>query len=172
MNGLAYHYSKGAHLPEIQRAGILDPRRTVMHGAPIIERPILWFSSDPYWETTVSGIDFSPDGSVRHLTMEESRAAFGTLIRFAFETRRLQPWKGDRLRRKARMSREIAVALEQTAREAGADPTLWYGCFRPIALGELASIEVFEDTGMWVPVELQFDAGMAVDILSNARLPD
>lgn len=149
MTTTAFHYSKVKLLPAIQHSGILDPRCTAMFGAAPDERPILWFSITSNWEQTVNGGKRNDAGENQRLGMEECITAFGGLTRFGYPVRRLQSWKGDRLRRKANMPKEIAKNLETTARKVGANPDDWYGCFHPIFLADLTSIEFMNDEGRW-----------------------
>ena len=126
---IAYHYTTALHLESITITGQLDPAASVMVGAGCRERPILWFSTRPYWEVTANKAVME-DGKIRRLTMEETYSKAGGLVRFGYPAQKLHPWKDDKLRRKARMDKHLADGLTKVGIEQGADRntakiTLW-----------------------------------------------
>jgi hypothetical protein len=87
---IAWHYTTGLHLPLIRESGVLRPSG-VFIGPD--ERPVLWFSTAPYWEPTAAKMTpwtsieerlKAPDGGFpfRPLSMRETCEMGEGLYRF------------------------------------------------------------------------------------------
>ena len=146
---IAYHYSTFLHLEKIKLTGHLDPAASVMVGAGYREPPILWFSTHSYWEVTANKAVME-DGKIRRLTMEETYLKAGGLARVGYPAQKLHPWKGDKLRHKARMDKHLADGLTKAGIKQGADPNLWFGTCQAIPLSALHCIEIMDEERHWV----------------------
>jgi hypothetical protein len=146
MTSMAWHYTTGLHFMRIVESGILDPRRSVA----VYERPILWFSVQPYWEPTACKSAVR-QGELVTLSMRETFDAGRGLTRFGVPKRRLVAWP--KIGRQAGLRDADVAALERTGIQQGSDPTDWLGTLKPIRLRECRQIEVMRaDFSGWEPV--------------------
>jgi hypothetical protein len=95
---LAWHYTVGLKLPLIRESGVLRPTDA---GIGPDERPVLWFSTAPYWEPTsakmrvrtpqerLTSIDGLP---FRRLSMQENAEMGERLYRFGLPASALIRW--------------------------------------------------------------------------------
>jgi hypothetical protein len=109
------------------------------------ERPVLWFSTEEYFELTAI---MSPveEGVLRALSIEEALQRGCGLVRFGVPRDLLIRWPS--LGRKAKMSVELANGLEKVARQVGSDPTRWHGSLAAIAI-EGTCVEVMDEAQVW-----------------------
>ena len=98
---LAWHYTTGRKLRSITTSGMLIPGGMGIEPAPT---PVLWFSRNQHWEQTAGTACHEAGQPVRRLTLRETYAESGGLVRYGCEIERL--YAGEALRRKARMSHE------------------------------------------------------------------
>lgn len=146
---LVWHYSVGMCLREIIRSGTLLPATAFV---PEQEAPVLWFSSRQTYEPTARKMLMTSDGKVRSLSIKETAAHCGGLVRFGVDVGLTMPWS--RLRVAAGIRRYEARLLERTARRDGADPDQWHGIIGPLALAFVETIEVdLTGSGHWVSTE-------------------
>lgn len=143
IDSTVWHYTIGQNFIEIAESGFL--KRASM-GVTHPEKPILWFSSNQYWEPTANKCQLV-DGEVVKLTMDETRSLGGGLMRFGISRDRLHQW--DKLWKKAKIAPLVARALEDVGVDQGALPSHWFGLLKNIHLSETTSIQVMTDSG-WV----------------------
>lgn len=135
-----WHYSKVGHLEKIFESGFL---KLATAGVPATERPALWLSSNPKIEWTAY-----PKEPLSELEKSEYRP-----IRFLLNpqvveagTVKLVTWK--KHKQKARMIKQHAKALEDVARDNGANCADWWCSYEPIALECFLSVDIIEN-GEW-----------------------
>ena len=109
-SNLAFHYTTGYCFEKIVVDQSLKPATAFV---PRNEKPILWFSSDPYWENTANKA-IMENGNIRKLTMKETMLRGGGLIRFGINKNKLQPWS--KLWKKA--NELLAIPLRKVHRGA------------------------------------------------------
>ena len=151
LNEMAYHYTTGDIFIEICQTNILDPHKTV---TPLGEKPILWFSTQPYFEQTAAKSVYceSAKNNIRRLTMLETMDLANGLIRFAYPAESLIPWP--QIGKQAYMSIKTIKQLEKEGRKQRANPTKWLGSFEPIKFSQLAEIQILKaDTLKWVNIK-------------------
>jgi hypothetical protein len=143
---LIWHYTTGENFIQIVEVGFLDPNKTVTLPG---ERPILWFSSEPFWEPTANKA-LSLDGAVKTLSMDETREHGGGLVRFGVRASVLIRWP--KLGRKAGMPPQTVRSLELVGIKQGAKPSNWYGSLKRIKVRECAAIQVMDENSEWADV--------------------
>jgi len=146
-NEIVWHYTTGENFIKIVEDGFLKPTSIGIKGK---EKPILWFSSHPYFEPTACKAKII-NGSIQRLTMKETFIAGGGLVRLGMPLSSLTRWP--QLHRDALMPRKIARILERSGKEQGAKPSQWYGLIDiPLDIGECVSIQAINGDVQWVEV--------------------
>lgn len=138
---ICWHYTIGRYVPLIAESGVLELAAGGVHPP---EKPILWFSSNPFWEVTAS----KWNGKGRVYTMEEMAQAVG-VVRFGISCERLIRWP--EVGKRANMNFEIRKRLMKWGRSQGANPSEWYGSLTPIPLQELI-FQILRDN-QWIDPE-------------------
>jgi hypothetical protein len=128
-NAVAWHYTTGNKASQILQSGYLNPA-TGFVSPP--ERPILWFSSNQFWEATANKGIMQLNGVQRAATLEEMAARAGGLVRFGCPLDTLKP--ASVLRIEARMSYKVYRALCEAAHKVGSNPSEWYGTLSPMSI--------------------------------------
>lgn len=123
---MAWHYTVGLKLPLIRESGTLRPADAYI--APG-ERPILWFSTNQYWEKTAAKA-VREAGSTRMLSMRETAERGKGLYRFGLPAEQLTRWP--EIGKQAGIRAAMRNALMRVGRAKGANPAEWYG-----TLGEM-----------------------------------
>lgn len=150
---ILWHYTTGQKFHSIWQDGLIVPATA---GVPKREKPIVWFSSNQYWEQTAGKMLRMPDGTLAKLTMDQTRQHGGGLARIgvALET---APRRWPALKRSSRMSPKMARALWAAGINDGADPTEWFGTFDPVPRESWLAVQVLRD-GAWEPLPVGFRA--------------
>jgi len=126
---IAWHYTIGLKLPLIYESGVLRPTDVYIEKHEI---PVLWFSTNTYWEpTSAKGLlDVA-----RPLSMQEN-AEFGEgLYRFGMPASKLVRWP--EIGKRAGIKAWIRNGLMRAGREQGAEPSQWYGTTKEIPIAGL-----------------------------------
>lgn len=141
---MIYHYSKAANLQNIISDGLLKPTDLFV---PPPERPVLWFSSNQEWETTVSAA----------MTLDHAILTFGGLLRFGVTNKPtlfISHWS--KLWKKAKISKDQKEILEMSAKKVGSDPYQWYGRFTPLPLEQVDLIEYVDPSDAFEDEKLKW----------------
>jgi hypothetical protein len=140
---LAWHYTTGHKFQCITATGMLIPGGI---GIDPPEKPILWFSRNQHWEQT-AGRAWHEDGQpMRRLTMLETCAQSGGLVRYGCDPKRL--YAGEALQRQARMTDEDWAALCVEGRRQKAYPAVWCGSVDSIPVDNLV-VHLLSDSFKW-----------------------
>jgi hypothetical protein len=144
-----WHYTTGKNFEAITRDGLIVPATA---GVPKREKPIVWFSSNQYWEQTAGKMLKLQDGTLVKLTMEETCKFGRGLVRIgaAPET---APHDWVALKRLGRMSKRTARGLWAAGIKDGADPAEWFGTFDSVPREKWKAVHLFQG-GTWNPVKL------------------
>ena len=140
---LAWHYKTLRKFPLILESGALVPTDI---GVKPPEKPILWFSLNPYWEHTASKAMHDANGNRRRLTMSETFSVGGGLVRFGYEVKNLH--LGEALRRKASMSASVWRSLCAEGRRQKALPSDWCGSIEYVPVHALV-VEAMNNAFQW-----------------------
>jgi hypothetical protein len=146
---LVWHYTTVDCFKRIVRDGVLRPATAAV---PQHERPVVWFSTNEYWEQSANKALQMSDGRLIALDMKGTAKHGGGLIRIGVAPERA-PHTWNEMRRVARIDRRMARALMHVARRDGADPQQWRGSLEPVSRADWVAVEVFV-SGAWVPVNL------------------
>jgi hypothetical protein len=132
---IAWHYTNGLKLPLIRESGCLRPTDV---GIGPAERPVLWFSTAPYWEPTSAKGWSQPfqDGPPRTLSMQENAERGEGLYRFGLPASALIRWP--EIGKRAGIKAALRNSLMRVGRKQGANPAQWYGTFQEISIAGLA----------------------------------
>ena len=142
---MAWHYTTGEKFIQIVESGLLMPSSS---GVEYPEKPIVWFSSNQYWEPTACKAKAENNTTII-LTMDETSIGGRGLVRFGYPLKDLHHWS--KLKEKSRMPESIALALEEEGIRQGANPSHWYGLTKTIPLSKCLCIQVIENN-VWVEV--------------------
>ena len=97
MINLAWHYTTGKKFIMISESEQLQPTAI---GVRPPEKPILWFSKNPYWEKTANKA-IQDNNKIKTLTMKQTFELGNGLYRFGIKVKRIHQW--NKLKKKARM---------------------------------------------------------------------
>jgi hypothetical protein len=156
-----WHYTIGNHLLMILESGATLPATAHV---PPGERPIVWFSTNPYWEKTVTKGLLQSDGTVCNLGMRGMLNYGPQLFRIAVPAE-AAPHNWPALRKLSGMNPRFAAGLARIARRWHAHPNEWRGTFYPVPSSTWISVEEFREKS-WQPF-LTRTAGDWVSALSN-----
>lgn len=143
---IVWHYTTAPNFFKIVESRLLLPTDSFIEEG---EKPILWFSSDQYWELTANkGV--SENGCSRVLTMEETCERGGGLARFglAVDKNKKILFPFNQLCKKAKMRPEIKEGLKLAGKKQGSSFKKWYGTLIPVDIDECEYIEVIEEETM------------------------
>lgn len=144
-----YHYTKGYHIEEIIETGVIRPATL---GVPEGERLVVWFSSNPVWENTVSATSGK----------EILEKMGGGLYRIVVDTIQVPVKSWSELRFLAHMNPNHADRLEEIGKLCGADPSEWFGTFHPVPREKWEKVEYLKEEKwmLYAAKELLDDAYM------------
>jgi hypothetical protein len=145
---IAWHYTTGIGFTGIVADGYIRPATSLV---PPGERPVVWFSTNQFWEYTANkGWWDEIDGKSGTLTMQQTAERCGGLFRFGV-LHEDAPYDWRQIRQLSGMSTRMANGLHKVATAAGASPREWRGSFEPVAREKWVAVETMKD-GAWVPV--------------------
>lgn len=148
---LAWHYTTAFHIQAILESEMLRPTGI---GIKPPEKPILWFSTNKYWENTVIK-SLSDDEAQGFLSRDQLMFVTQAFFRFGVPMKGLL--FGTMLKQKARMPNMAWRNLLAGAKVNKADFTEWCGTFESIALQNTV-IEVMYDDMRWRPLINDFES--------------
>ena len=114
------------------------------------EKPVTWFSSNDYWETTAAKAVLNEDTGERHLmTIEEQSKRIG-VCRFKFaadDIPNLMDW--ETIKQRANIPPTVAAHMTNVM---DAKPHEWFGTLDPVRIQpSICSIELYDhNTDSWV----------------------
>jgi hypothetical protein len=146
-NPLVWHYTTGEYYQRIVRDGFLRPSEPLV---PHYVRPILWFSSNPYWERAASRSLLTEDGEIIALTRLETAKLTGGLFRFGASAE-AAPLTWPVIRETSGMTESAAQFLYRRGIQMGAKPGEWRGTYERVPAEAWKKIEVFEKS-CWIPL--------------------
>ena len=151
-----FHYTVGIKLKNIQADGYL---KTTPTESKLGERPLVWLSSNPYYEQTARKHFMKPGISDNQLgTLLEMDDYGNGVYRFSFLTdnlpEHLTPLPWHTLKHQSRMRKNLIDRLVKRAKGVKAKPREWYGVMDRIPV-QLATLErLHTDSGQWVEISL------------------
>lgn len=145
-HSLAWHYTTGDKFVSIMESRELRPATAYV---PDNEKPILWFSTHPYFEPTARKTWEDASGK-RLLSVPELFKMGGGLVRFGFPKRMLL--RGTALQQAANTSSAIWAGLKAVGRGQGGNPDDWWGCLESVSVKSCV-VEVMDENLRWVRVE-------------------
>lgn len=140
-----WHYTPWASLPKIVKTGALRPSNAEARH----EAPLLWFSSDQYWEPTATKILRTTDGRLLQLTFDQQAERFGC-VRFGLPSGDIRLLNWSEACRASGASKIDKRALERTGAKRGGTHKNWSATLCAIPLSELR-FEVWVDR--WSPCD-------------------
>jgi hypothetical protein len=146
-NQTVWHYTTGHLLAKILADGYIRP---AAESVVLDERPVVWFSGNPFFEmTALKGIVDSRTGHRRTATMEEMFRVGGGLGRIEV-AQSAAPLGWRKIQRKAHIDPGFARALQHTAHKVGSDPNEWLGSLTAVPRQKWLSVETFnlEEPGL------------------------
>ena len=135
---VVWHYTKAIHLPRILAEGCIKPATAGVRGS---KRPIVWFSTNEWFEWTV-GTGRLENGNYVEDTFEEMNAKYG-LARIGV-ARETAPYTWRDLKKLSGMRPGDAKKLVQAAIRRGASPHEWRGTFEPVPKEKWLAVQVYE----------------------------
>ena len=140
---LAWHYTIGVLLAEIESSGVIRPATEFVDKR---ERPVVWFTTRDTFEPTAVKMLRRPDGTLRSLSVEETERLGRGLFRIGVDPGGLLTW--NEWRKRSRVRPVMADALEKVARDQGSDVTEWLVSFKPVPAPAWEAVEVWY-RGQW-----------------------
>ena len=142
---LIWHYTVGSSFTSIIEDGLIRPATGYI---PVGERPIVWFSTEQFWEPTVSKGLRLEDGTIEDLGMTRLLELNFPLFRIGVDPE-VAPYTWSDLKSLSGMSSDVARSLKSTAKARGANPSRWRGTFDPVSSDQWKTVEYLKD-GNWV----------------------
>ena len=137
MTGRVFHYTIGDYLPAICHAGEI---RQATAWVPGSERPVVWCTTRDDWEPTANKGGVDEHGRYRGLTREETEIHGGGLVRIEVDPEAV-PVRWHDFVIHSGVKRNIAKALERSARKQGSNVRDWRCSFDPIPLDNWVGVE-------------------------------
>jgi hypothetical protein len=145
---ILWHYTTGKNFQSIFKDGRI---LAATAGVPKREKPIVWFSSNGYWEQTAGKLLRMPDGTLMKLSMEHhTQKLCGGLVRIGVAPS-TAPHDWPTLKRLSGMSSKVARSLWSAGINDGSHPSEWFGTFDPVPQEKWTAVQVFQ-VGAWEPV--------------------
>ena len=145
---IIWHYTVGPErLNGILNDGYIAPATKYV---PKNERPIFWFTTEQFWEPTVTK-GLYQNGKIINLGMDDLLRRGELLSRIGIDANDA-PYRWSELRVSSGMSVEVATGLARSARRLGGNPSRWRGTFEPVLSSKWRTIEFFNGQD-WVTFE-------------------
>lgn len=144
---VVWHYTHGGAFNGIKKDRMI---RQATAFVPANERPITWFTTEQYWEPTVTKGKILPDGTIKNLDMSGLLAAKIKLYRIGVDPD-TAPYRWSELKELSGMHPIMATALASVARDQNANPSRWRGTFDSVPEEKWVAVETFDGRD-WVPV--------------------
>lgn len=143
MNKKLYHYTTIENLYKIITDGTI---KLATAGLDKGEKPGVWFSTNPFWESTVNKLVYLPDGSVRQLNFKEMKTI--GIARIEVElSNYIVPFS--KFFFQCNMKKKTFKSLIKSGRAMGAIPQEWYASLSPIKRDYWIDIEIMSE-GKWI----------------------
>lgn len=143
-----WHYTTGQAIHSILTAARIKP--TGIGIAPG-EKPIVWFSTEQFWEPTVVKGYREPDGKIVQLGMKGILDRGFGLFRIGVAPS-TAPYRWAELKENSGMPQVHARRLVQLAKQWGANPSRWRGSLETVHSESWTAFEQF-DGQQWCPAE-------------------
>jgi hypothetical protein len=143
-----WHYTSANHYVSIVNDGMIMPATTYV---PVGERPIVWFSTEQFWEPTAAKACHRPDGTRHLLTLDGMLEQDILPIRIGVDST-VAPYRWSDLKSLSGMSSETARSLASSGKRMGANPSRWRGTFEVVRAKEWRTIDYYNGLE-WVPLE-------------------
>ena len=143
---LVYHYTVGSNFEKIMLSKVL---KLATKGIPNNTKPVLWFSSNQFWEHTATKLMSNGYGHTREGTMEDMLML--GMFRFAIDSSKTLHFK--KLKKAAKMSNKEVWMLKTAAKHMGGKHKEWYGVLNELDISECLSIEEFVGN-KWVKADI------------------
>jgi len=143
-----WHYTSANNYISIANDGLILPATTYV---PVGEKPIVWFSTEQFWEPTSAKACHRPDGTLQLLTLDGMLKRNILPIRIGVDST-AAPYRWSDLKSLSRMSSETARSLASSAKRMGAHPSRWRGTFEAVCVEKWRTIEYYNGRE-WAPLE-------------------
>jgi hypothetical protein len=151
MNGQEiYHYTTGQCFIKIVQEGCIKPATT---GVPDGEKPGVWFTFSSDWEPTANKGLHNADGTISHLSREETEQHGGGLFRFVVHPN-IAHHTWEKFLKKSRIDEAIAKSLKNIAEENGSNVKDWRIRFSAVPREYWLRVDVWHE-GQWTPVPVE-----------------
>lgn len=144
---MIWHYTYDDNFNSIENDGSIKPATRYI---PIWERPIVWFSTEQFWEPTVTKARIRPDGTKQDFSMDGMLELGILLIRIGIDEADA-PHRWAELKLLSGMSPVTACGLARRAKQLGGNPSRWRGTFEAVGAEKWKSVEYF-DRLAWAPL--------------------
>jgi hypothetical protein len=140
-----WHYTVMHCLRPILAEGVIRPPTV---GLAKKQKGVVWFSASPDWDPSANRWWRSPEGSLVHLTRDQTIVLGAGLARIgvAAEVAQLD-WKA--YKSQSGVPAKLAKVLYDAAIKAGSRPGLWYATFECVPRSQWRAVEVWDDEGYW-----------------------
>ena len=153
---IVFHYTVGVKLRDIAKDGHL---KTTPTQPKLGEKPVVWLSSEPFYEATANKMVMLPGETRSRLsTMEEMDSRMGGMYRFRFDPKDFppgffMPWMV--LKNRAKMPKKIVTRLVKRAKGVNARPSRWYGTLTALPITQATLERLDLKTSTWMPQSIE-----------------
>jgi hypothetical protein len=136
---MLWHYTHSDNYVSIEEDGLILPATTYV---PVGEKPIVWFSTEQFWEPTALKGWRGDDGIYQLLTLDGMLDHEILPIRIRVDPD-VAPYRWSDLKALSGMSDETARGLASSGRRRGANPSRWRGTFEAVCADKWRVVEYF-----------------------------
>jgi hypothetical protein len=146
---IVWHYTTAPRTERILDSGILIPATL---GILPEEKPVLWFSSNPFWEQSACEVieDASSPIGLKWFSMQETCDLYGGLFRFGVPVEETIKWP--EVGKRAGLRADVRKSVMKTARQKGADPKQWYGIIGTNIPIKIEFTQMLLDYRKWIDI--------------------
>jgi hypothetical protein len=145
---MLWHYTSSNDYWSIKQDAAILPATTYV---PVGEKPIVWFSTEEFWEPTAAKAWLHPNGSRELLTLDGMLEHEILPIRFGVHAD-VAPYRWSELKSLSGMSSETASRLASAGKCMGANPSRWRGTFETVGADKWKTVEYY-NRQHWLPLD-------------------
>ena len=145
---MLWHYTSSNDYWSIKQDAAILPATTYV---PVGEKPIVWFSTEQFWEPTAAKGWRGHDGTYKSLTLDGMLDHEILPIRIGVDSD-VAPHRWSDLKSLSGMSDVMASGLASEGKRMGANPSRWRGTFEAVPADRWRVVEYYSGRN-WMPLE-------------------
>ena len=150
-----WHYTDVRYLPLIFESKKIKLAKAFF---PEGVKAAVWFSTNPVWEETANKMYRGPEVTSYYKGTKETTYILGAGLARIRISRKAAPYTWEDYKRMSGITRGLFEALEDAAREDGANPGEWRLNFEPVPIDKWLAVEVLNwDRQTWEDASSEAD---------------